>query len=198
MAKKINLPNALLISRFIMAIAIAVVLLLIPYFPTWTHQVGTVHVNNLNFIALSLFLVASFTDFLDGYLARKWNQVTTFGKIFDPIADKLLINIVLIIFAVQTRIPVWLVIIFVTRDLLVDGLRVKASKEQRVIPASMHGKLKTVMQMIGLSLLFIQWPQTTSGSFNYNALNHLYLIPLYMAAVTSVTSGVIYYKEYSK
>lgn len=192
----LNWPNRLVIIRFFLAFLVFLCLLFVPLTlqEGFTFEVGGQEVSWLNVIALILFLIAASTDFLDGYLARKNNQETNFGKIFDPLADKLLMNIVIIFFAYFNYIPVWLAIIFICRDLMVDGLRIYAAKKDIVISANWAGKWKTFFQILGLAILFIFHPEaTTNNTFNYNSIEHLYLIPIYIAAIFSIYSGVFYY-----
>ena len=106
-------------------------------------------------LALLTFLVASFTDFLDGYIARKYNQVTDFGKFVDPLADKLLVTAALIIMVEWGRMPAWAVIIIVAREFAVTGLRLVAANGGRVIAAGWSGKIKTFSTMIGLILMML-------------------------------------------
>jgi len=110
-------------------------------------------------LALAVFLIASFTDFLDGHIARSRNLVTDFGKFVDPVADKLLVLSTMILLTAQGKMPAWMVIIVLARDLAVDGLRMVASLKGRVIAAGKLGKIKTVSQMAAISLAIIHnWP----------------------------------------
>nr|WP_232501293.1 CDP-diacylglycerol--glycerol-3-phosphate 3-phosphatidyltransferase [Mesoplasma melaleucae] len=143
-----------------------------------------------------VFIVASFTDFLDGYLARKNNQVTDFGKLFDPIADKLLVNSVLILFASSISIiSVWITLILILRDIFVDFIRMILSSKGVTLSAGIFGKLKTIFQMIGLSLLFF----VSSFTFNFEVWQEqLVLIPMYIAVAFSLYSGVDYFLKARK
>ncbi len=112
-----------------------------------------------NWLALAVFLIASFTDFLDGHIARSRNLVTDFGKFVDPVADKLLVLSVLILLAAQGKVHAWMVIIVLARELSVDGLRMVAALTGRVIAAGKLGKIKTVSQMAAISLAIVNnWP----------------------------------------
>ena len=112
------------------------------------------------FVALAIFLAAAATDLLDGYLARRWAQVTTVGTLLDPIADKLLISAALISLVQIRRLPGWLVILIIGREFAVSGLRSIAAAEGYTIRASELGKSKMVAQVVGVSLvlLSIHWP----------------------------------------
>lgn len=150
-----NLPNKLTVIRIIL-VPILVLVWLFPYhllgisFPSY--EIGPVSLSLLNIIVLIIFGLASFTDFLDGHIARKNNLITTFGKFADPIADKLLVNTTLIILCYKGMIPVVPVIIMLGRDTIVDGCRMIASQNGVVVAAGMLGKLKTVLQMVAIIL----------------------------------------------
>ena len=131
----LNLPNRLTIARVFM-IPVFVVLILVRSIPAGDILAGIV------------FIAASLTDTLDGYLARKNNQVTTFGKFMDPLADKLLVCSALICLTDLERIPSWIVIIIVAREFIISGFRLVAAEKGTVIAASYWGKFKTVTQML--------------------------------------------------
>ena len=107
-------------------------------------------------IATALFIIASITDKLDGYIARSRNQVTNFGKFMDPLADKLLVTAALVSLVELNLIPAWAVVVIVAREFAVSGLRTIAASEGTVIAASWWGKIKTVIQMIAIILLFLK------------------------------------------
>lgn len=142
-----NLPNTLTILRVIM----------IPFFVFF--MIGDV-TNADNYIALAIFIAASLTDTLDGYLARKNNQVTNFGKFMDPLADKLLVSSALICLIETGKLQAWIVLIIIAREFIISGFRLVASDSGIVIAASYWGKFKTVshMAMIILLILDIQNP----------------------------------------
>lgn len=144
-----NLPNKITVAR----ILLIPIMIIIPFFGLENIVFGNVTLSN--FIVLIIFLVASFTDFLDGYLARKNNLVTTFGKFLDPIADKLLVLAALIMLVEQGIIPGWIPIIIAAREFIVSGIRMLAAGEGNVIAASWLGKVKTVSQMVAISLAFL-------------------------------------------
>lgn len=114
-------------------------------------------------IALILFCLASFTDFLDGYLARKNHQITNFGKFMDPLADKLLVGSAAICLIALDRIPAWVVVILIGREFIISGFRLVASDNGVVIAASMWGKAKTVCQMIMTIVLILHFEGTVWG-----------------------------------
>ena len=135
-----NLPNKLTIARILMVPVIAALLLLAKD-------------NTLIYIAGALFLLASFTDFLDGYLARKNNWITNFGKFMDPLADKLLICSILICLSAMGRVPAWAVIVIVAREFAISGFRLVAVEKGVVIAAGNLGKRKTNAQTLWVAFL---------------------------------------------
>ncbi len=153
-----NLPNKLTILRIVL-VPILCLVWLFPY-----NQFGVnigyftiygVTVSYLNIIVLIIFAIASITDFLDGKIARKNSIVTTFGKFADPIADKLLVNMMLIILAYKRMVPLVPVVIMILRDIIVDGCRMIASQNGVVVSAGILGKMKTAFQMVTIILVLL-------------------------------------------
>ncbi|MCF0217910.1 MAG: CDP-diacylglycerol--glycerol-3-phosphate 3-phosphatidyltransferase [Malacoplasma sp.] len=139
-----------------------------------------------------LFIIASISDFLDGFLARKYHWVSDFGKIWDPIADKVLTTSVYICFAVLGFVPFYFVIIMFFRDLVIDGYRIQAGKYGIVVPANMYGKVKAVLQMFSIILIFFAFNFPggfTSNNVFYYLVQNLLVI---LATIVSLVSGVIY------
>lgn len=153
-----NTPNKLTIFR-IALVPMIVLVIIFPYahfniiIPSYV--INGVFIPLKNLIALGLFMLASFTDFLDGYLARKNNQITTFGKFLDPIADKVLVNTMFILLAYQGVVPVVAVLLMIWRDTMVDGIRMMASAQGKTIAAGILGKVKTVVQILAIGLLLL-------------------------------------------
>ena len=164
-----NLPNKLTCLRVIMI-------------PFCLFFLMTSFVPQSQIIALIIFLAASFTDFLDGKIARSRNLVTNFGKFMDPLADKLLVCSVLICFVAKDRIPFWIVIIIIAREFIISGFRLIASDSGIVIAASWWGKTKTVTQMALIILLMLNIP----------VLHILEIIVMYIALILTVVSLVDY------
>lgn len=135
-----NLPNKLTTARMILIIPFVICMML--------GKSG-----NLRFLALAIFIAASITDWLDGYLARKNHLVTNFGKFMDPLADKLLVSAAMICLVELGRLPAWIVIIIISREFAISGFRLIASDNGIVIAASWWGKFKTTAQMIMIILL---------------------------------------------
>ena len=154
----------------------------------------------LNFI----FIIASFTDFLDGYLARKNNQVTTFGKFADPLADKILILATMMILVEMQKLPAWIPIVVMTREFIVSGYRLIAvEKGGAVIAASIWGKLKTVTQMIAIILAFIdikRFGEFISGDLTgYSlVLNVVATVIMAISIIATIFSGWDYLKDSKK
>ena len=172
-----NLPNKLTILRIILVPVFMFFLILSNDYPQYA-QIS----------ALIVFIIAASTDGLDGYLARKNNIITTFGKIIDPLADKLLISAALISFVSLGKISAWAAIIIIGRELAVTGLRVVAASEGIVISASIWGKLKTILQISAIIVLLL----------NPNIINfpfYLEKILLWAAVIMTLFSGYIYFKS---
>jgi CDP-diacylglycerol--glycerol-3-phosphate 3-phosphatidyltransferase len=168
---KLNLPTILTLSRIV----------LIPFF--------VLSVYNHPVIGALVFSIASITDFLDGYLARRSGQITKFGIIMDPLADKFLVISALIVLVDMERVSAFAAIILIVRDFLVTGLRVVALSKDIVIPAEMGGKLKTTAQITAVICLILV------GSIFDNLPFDLYdigMVFIWIALVLSVTSGVQY------
>ena len=187
---KMNLPNKITIIRIILAIAM-IVLLLIPWYNLgieFPNYVINNEILNLKYVLAGIiFLVASLTDFIDGYLARSRNMVTDFGKVADAIADKILVNGLLIILAYDRLIPVVVPVIIITRDIIVDSCKMISGNKGKVVAASFLGKAKTMCMMIGLTLvLFNNLP---FAFLNIPVANFLILV----ATLLSVISGCQYY-----
>jgi len=164
-----NVPNQLTMARMI-AVPIFIVVYLMGY----------------NIPAAVIFIAASFTDFLDGYLARKHNLVTNFGKIMDPLADKLLVISALVCMVELGIVAGWMVIVILAREFTVTGLRTVAAAQGIVIAAGLTGKIKTVLQMIAVPLLLIEnWP------FNMIGLPVAQIF-LWASVIMTIVSGAEY------
>ena len=188
-----NLPNKLTMTRIYMTLLIIVILLFPFYlvnleFPMWTWKLKEViEIDSRYIISGGLFLLASLTDFLDGYIARKRKIVTDLGKFLDAIADKVLVNSLLIILAVQGVISPIIPVAIIFRDTIVDSIRMMAAKKGVVIAAGKVGKIKTACMMVGLTLtMFYNLPFEI---WNIDVASIL----LTLATVLSIYSGVEYY-----
>lgn len=186
-----NLPNKITMTRIILSLLI-IFLLLFPFDATGI-TLPTLFINESivvdirYFICGCLFIAASLTDFIDGYLARKNNQVTDFGKMMDAIADKVLVNSVLIILASTGFISALIAVIIVVRDIVVDSIKMVAGSKGEVVAAIKSGKLKTIFLMIGITLtLFYNLPFELLNLKVSDAC-------LIVAAVLSILSAIQYY-----
>ena len=151
--------------------------------------------NNLfwNLSAAILFMIASGTDYFDGYYARKYNAVSNFGKFMDPIADKILVTSVLAMLLSQGKIDVWMVVIILARDNFIGGIRSVAAADQIIIDAKPAGKWKTAMQMIAIPIVIIGNNLPELPYFDKVG----YAV-LWVSVVLSITSGIDYYLGYLK
>ena len=186
-----TLPNKLTLGRIIV-VPVMIVIACIPYLNETILFKGVSIANFINFI---LFILASLTDFFDGYLARKLNQVTTFGKFADPLADKMLVLTSLLILMMQNPsahfgsvalpiVPLWATAIILIRELMVSGIRLVAAQKGDVIAAGMAGKLKTVVTMTAIIVLFL------CGL--HDSLIYVGQVLIYIATILTVISGIDY------
>lgn len=193
--KKSNIPNFLTIFRIVLTVVIIPLLLINNQQIIYKVQLWEkyyIEINILTLISAILFVVASISDAIDGFLARKFQWISNFGKFWDPLADKILTNSVLFCLASnnQNIIPIWLPIIFLIRDIVIDGIRFNASNKQIVIPANIYGKLKTIILMMGLVFcLFMGNNYKNVGNLYYWLIQN---ILIYFACILSILSGFIY------
>ena len=214
-----NLPNKITVSRIILIFVMIIAMFVLAFIPDFrVKSMGNSGINPIYLVFTVVFIIAAFTDMLDGKIARKCNLVTDLGKFLDPIADKLLNDAMMILLLVpqayaweQRRDPLMLtillicVVLMIARDLIVDALRLVAVKKNIVIAANIFGKAKTVLQMVAIPMLLLNdWP------FNY--FDHSWPQALqisnwffYFATIMSLVSGIIYvyqnrnvFKEFSK
>ncbi len=186
-----NTPTKLTIGRIILTI-IMILVLIFPFyelgFTLPKFLVNGIYMKCEYFIAGGIFLLASFTDFLDGYLARKNNQVTDLGKMLDAIADKALVNSALIILAYKGFIPVLIPVVIIFRDIIVDAIKMEAASKGKVVAAISSGKIKTATMMVGLGLTFFY--NLPFEIWNLRVADFL----LYFATIMSVISMLEYFK----
>lgn len=201
-----NLPTKITFSRIIATVILIIALFVLSIIPDLqTPVLGNSRINLIFLVVFVFFVIASYTDHLDGKLARKNNQVTDLGKFLDPVADKLLVSSMLIFLAAPrffakyaveqvSLIPVWCVIIMVARDTVVDALRFIAAQKGVVIAANIFGKLKTVLQMVAIGAVLLN-----DFPFHYIYPNNPFqeylsvtAILVYLATAVSLLSGIIY------
>jgi len=180
-----NLPNQLTMGRLVLC---AIFVLILECSGEWRGMA-----------ALLVFSLAAITDFLDGYLARKWNLVTDLGKLLDPLADKILVSVAYIALVREGMAPLWIVAVIISREFLITGLRTLAAAKGVIMAAEKVGKHKTISQMvtviIGLILLAmmdLQWQLELASS-----LEQLIMVPLLWitAAITAYSGGVYFWKN---
>ncbi|CDQ40047.1 MULTISPECIES: CDP-diacylglycerol--glycerol-3-phosphate 3-phosphatidyltransferase [Virgibacillus] len=180
-----NIPNKITISR-ILLIPIFIILMSVPFnWGTW--NIGEAELPVSHFIAGLLFIIAAATDWVDGHYARKYNLVTNLGKFLDPLADKLLVSAALIILVEVGVAPAWVVIIIISREFAITGLRLVAAGEGIVLAAGSMGKLKTATQMVAIAVLLLHnFPFSYIG-FPFGE------VMLYISLLFTVISGVDYF-----
>jgi CDP-diacylglycerol--glycerol-3-phosphate 3-phosphatidyltransferase len=194
-----NLPTKITISRIVIVVAMLITLFILSLLNISVPNLANTSINLIYFITAIVFILASATDWLDGFLARRNNQITDLGKFLDPIADKLLIDGLLIFLIVAPHyapstltFSLWCAIILIARDLIVDALRLIAVTKNKVIAANIFGKAKTVLQMVAIvAILLNGWPFSYFDSGFPEGLKIAELL-VYLATAVSLLSGIIY------
>lgn len=191
-----NIPNKITICRILLSI----LLLIIMIFPLdklginfYEFQIaGKLIIDSKYLICGVIFLIASLSDFLDGHLARKYNLVTDMGKVLDAIADKILVNGVLILLAVEGYISVIIPVVIVSRDIIVDSIKMVAGQKSGAVGASKAGKIKTACMLTGIVFLFFY-------DLPFSLLNiYPAKVIIMVATILSVISGIQYYVKNKK
>jgi CDP-diacylglycerol--glycerol-3-phosphate 3-phosphatidyltransferase len=180
-----NLPNALTLLRifFVPLLVAALVQKNLQF------ELNGIIVTN-EFVALLIFLAAALTDLIDGYLARRWHQITTVGTLLDPIADKLLVSAALISLVQVHVVPAWMVVLVIGREFAISGLRSIAAAEGYIIKASELGKTKLVTQVVAISLLLL--------SIHWTWLSEAALLAMWVVVVFAILSAVLYFRKFWK
>jgi CDP-diacylglycerol---glycerol-3-phosphate 3-phosphatidyltransferase len=179
-----NLPNALTILRIFFVPFLVAVLVEQDLQIEWR---GQVLVTN-SFLALGIFLIAAATDLLDGYLARRWKQITTVGTLLDPIADKLLISAALVSLVQIRRVPAWMVVLIIGREFAVSGLRSIAAAEGYTIQASDLGKTKMITQVTAISMVLV--------SIRWQTLNGFAMLWMWGVVIFGIASAIQYFRKF--
>ncbi len=189
---KMNLPNKITVTRIILSV-LCLIMMVFPFYqvgiewPTFL-VAGRIHVDLKYLICAVIFIIASATDFLDGHIARKYNMVTDFGKVMDAIADKILVNGILIVLAADGFISVAIPVIIITRDTFVDSIKMVAGQSGgKAVGASIAGKIKTICMMTGVSFMLLY--NMPFEFLNIKVADALIII----ATILSIVSGVQYY-----
>ena len=185
-----NLPNKITVARLGLTVII-ILLLCLPFSAFGIHfpkyDINGVVVELQYLISGVLFIIASLTDFLDGYIARKYNLVTDTGKILDAIADKVLVSPILILLATNGFIPVIIPVIYITRDIVVDAIKMQAASKGKVVAAIKSGKYKTATMMVGTTLVFFY-------NIPFEFINiRVDLFLLFVACILAIVSAIEYY-----
>ncbi len=175
-----NLPNKLTILR----ILLVPIMVIIPFLGIKGEVLGV----SITYIIVDIiFIIAALTDKLDGYIARSRNQITTFGKFLDPIADKIVVIAAMIMLVELNHLPAWIPIIVIFREFVVSGYRLIAvQKDGNVIAANIWGKLKTATQMVAIAIAFID-PNPYGAIFNGNLSGYNFAINLIVTLIMSVS-----------
>ncbi|ANB60724.1 CDP-diacylglycerol--glycerol-3-phosphate 3-phosphatidyltransferase [Anoxybacillus amylolyticus] len=183
----VNLPNKITVAR-ITLIPLFLLVMVVPFH--WgTVDMGTESVPVTHLVGAAIFIIASATDWLDGYYARKYQLITNLGKFLDPLADKLLVSAALIVLVELHYAPAWMVIVIISREFAVTGLRLVLAGEGEVVAANMLGKIKTWTQIVAISALLLHnWP------FAYFSFPFADLA-LWVAVIFTIWSGWDYFAK---
>jgi CDP-diacylglycerol---glycerol-3-phosphate 3-phosphatidyltransferase len=194
-----NLPNSITMSR--VACVPLLIWILSPAFPFQGHGAPGLKGGEQEIIASLVFILASITDGLDGYLARKRGQITTMGMLLDPLADKLMVSAAYIVLVAYNPrvVPPWIAVLVIGREFLVSGLRSIAAAEGFTIEASEIGKLKTVIQIVSVvaAILAHRWDYWNWGGFIV-AVHFIAVTAIYWMATVSIISAVDYFVAFWK
>ncbi|WP_324673232.1 CDP-diacylglycerol--glycerol-3-phosphate 3-phosphatidyltransferase [Mycoplasma sp. 888] len=216
--KKISLPNLLTLIRIILVVpmlllmSISILLIYLGTYQTGASYFALETLSNsgsglgykitltiINLLILAIFIGAMITDYFDGTIARKRNLVSVFGKVWDPIADKLMVNLTLVYLAVINVLPFWAMALFLLRDIIVDGVRVFLASKGYDVSAGKWGKIKTFVLAIGLTITL-----SVTVGLHYATLNiashqqmvrYILNIPIYVALVFAILSGILYVRK---
>ena len=188
-----NFPNALTLARVLL---IFVFIILAANADGIAENFNSAQI--LRIIAYFIALIAAFTDLADGYYARKWNQVTDFGKLMDPLADKIFVAGIMLMMVQYQLLPAWVAVVIISREFLVTGLRMLALQKEIVIAADIWGKVKTVLQMAMMGVGGLAW----IGLFDIYAPTifeiSIWTICLYIISIITIWSGLGYFVRYKK
>ena len=197
-----NIPNILTVFRILFIPLILVFLAIDSNITIYSFKITDINyrIDLYDLLAGLFFILASITDALDGYLARKFNWISDFGKIWDPIADKVLTTSVFILLASQNVTLWYLIVIMVSRDTIIDAYRQTVAKKNIVVAANLFGKLKTIFQMIALIVLILVFnnPKNIYSSSNIWQYYSVQNILVFICTFLSVVSGIIYIVQINK
>jgi CDP-diacylglycerol--glycerol-3-phosphate 3-phosphatidyltransferase len=177
-----NLPNLVTMGRVV----------LVPFVLVFIDNFSPLR----SFIAGLLYIGAAAGDALDGYLARSRGEVSMLGKFLDPLADKLIVTAVLVFMVALARVPAWVVVVLIARDLAINGLRSVASAQGLVIAASDGGKIKTALQLVAIMMLLVHFRYPALGTSIMIDYHRVGLVLLYISTVASVVSAGQYLRHF--
>lgn len=189
--RTLTIPDIITLSRILAAFIITIILFLLKSYNE-NYSLNLI----LSWTSAILFVIASISDSIDGYIARKYNLISDTGKLLDPIADKVLVLSVLVMLIPLDRVPAWMAVVFILREIVVTGIRGIAAAEGVIMPAESMGKLKTVFQSIALGTLLV-----------YHKVNIFEFVidvkiignfTLWLALITSIISGYSYVRNFVK
>lgn len=185
-----NLANKITIARIVL---IPIFILLFPIYPEWLiNKNAFIHYVDIYgiYYATAIFILASVTDKLDGYVARKYNQITNLGKLLDPLADKLLISAALILMVSEQLIYTWIAFAIIAREIIVTGIRIVASSQKIALQADQYGKIKMVFQVIAIVTVLLN-----NRPFSYFTEIRIDQVFMYFALLLTIFSGFNYIKN---
>ncbi|MDR0752829.1 MAG: CDP-diacylglycerol--glycerol-3-phosphate 3-phosphatidyltransferase [Mycoplasmataceae bacterium] len=203
-----NIPNILSLSRIFFSFLLILIFLLgsdlFNVIKTDFKISDNFHLPLTYLLCFLIFLIASLTDWFDGYIARKYNMVTVFGKFIDSIADKILTNSALFLLAFSKIIPIWIALILLIRDLIIDTMKGILGSKGIIVGANYLGKIRAFALMGILTIYFIFNINTLShngcllNTIPYSLFSQLLLVPIYLVTILSIISAIVYLKHYWK
>jgi CDP-diacylglycerol--glycerol-3-phosphate 3-phosphatidyltransferase len=185
-----NLANKITIARILL---IPIFISFFPIYPEWLINKNAIihHISIYGiYYAAAIFILASVTDKLDGYIARKYNQITNLGKLLDPLADKLLISAALILMVSEQLIYTWIAFAIIAREIIITGIRIVASSQKVALQADQYGKIKMVFQVIAIAAVLLN-----NRPFSYITEIRIDQVLMYVALILTIYSGYNYIKN---
>lgn len=191
-----NLPNKITIARIVM---IFLFLIISNADDTIEKLLGNEFVQPWKIFGFALAILAGITDFFDGYIARKYNMITDFGRLMDPVADKIFVTTAFIVLVENNILSGWIAVIILSREFLVTGLRLLAASKGMIVPADSTGKLKTVLQMVFLILggaIWVGWISKSDKILFQSDVKIIWYCSLYIIVFITIYSGLAYFIKY--
>ncbi len=191
-----NLPNKITVARIVM---IFMFLVISNTDDVVRDMAGGDFVHPWKVFGLALAIFAGFTDFVDGYIARKYNMITNFGRLMDPVADKIFVTTAFIVLVENNILSGWIAVVILSREFLVTGLRLLAASKGLVVPADTAGKLKTTLQMVFLVLggaIWVGWVDKGDSFLFKSDVKFLWIASLSIIIFITIYSGLAYFVRY--